>query len=279
MADISPEVLGKLAELLKAIGTGSAPHDPTFLDYVKDLTGLFNSVAWPAAAIYCVILFRPQLISFLGNVDTVKVFGAEISRRINSQIEQSAKEAQARTETELLSGPSKSEINRAIVVKNLVAGSNGGEIAAQAEALAVEYQQVRASMLPGKKRTRAMEVVVSKMRTIGQAFFPIRHEFADSPAPGKRLMVIASLEVSPDYDMLDWLADRVASERPFLQYHALMAILLAVQGSDAHVYIPELKAAVEKIRRSKESFGDDASRTGTLEEIEQALERLQAESK
>jgi hypothetical protein len=95
MPDISPEVLSKLAELLKAIGTGSAPHDPTFLDYVKDLTGLFNSVAWPAAAIYCVILFRPQLVSFLGNVDTVKVFGAEISRRINSQIEQSAKEAQA----------------------------------------------------------------------------------------------------------------------------------------------------------------------------------------
>src|SRR5258708_6639015 len=178
MAGESPEGLGKRSRRLKELCTGSAPHDPTFLDYVKDLTGLFNSVAWPAAVIYCVILFRPQLINFLRNVDTVKVFGEEISRRINSQIEQSAKEAQARTETELVSGPSKSEINRAIVVKNLVAGSNGGEIAAQAEALAVEYQQVRDSMLPGKERTRAMEVVVSKMRTIGQAFFPIRHEFA-----------------------------------------------------------------------------------------------------
>ncbi len=170
------------------------------------------------------LLFRRQLTKFLGDVNTVKVFGAEITRKIDNQIEQSAKEAQAKTEAELRSGPSEGELNRAGVVKNLLVDTPHSVITAQAEALAAEYERVRASMLPGSDRTRAMEVVVSKMRTIGQAFFPMRYEFAPSPSPGKRLMVIASLEVSPDFDMLDWLVDRVRAEKPFLQYHALVAI-------------------------------------------------------
>jgi hypothetical protein len=166
-----------------------------------------------------------------------------------------------------------------MVVKNLAADANSGVIATQAEVLAAEYQQVRDSMLPGNKRTRAMEVVVSKMRTIGQAFFPIRHEFAGSASPGKRLMVIASLQVSPDYDMLDWLAERVGSEKPFLQYHALVAILLAVQGSNAKAYIRSLEAAVEKISRFKDNLDGDMSRIGTLEQIKKAVENLKGAAK
>jgi hypothetical protein len=159
-----------------------------------------------------------------------------------------------------------------MVVKGLAADASSSVIASQAEALAAEYQRVRGSMVPGDRRTRAMEVVVSKMRTIGQAFFPIRHEFANSPAPGKRLMVIASLEVSPDYDMLDWLVERARLEAPFLQYHALVAILLAARGPAARAYIRPLDAAVEKL--SQLSFDADTSRIGTLEQIKKALEKL-----
>jgi hypothetical protein len=167
----------------------------------------------------CVILFRQQLTKFIGDVDSVNFGAVKISRKISSQIEQAAKEAEAKTGAELRSGPSKDELERAAIVKELAAEANRGLIARQAEVLAAEYEQVRASMVPGDPRTRAMEVVVSKMRAIGQAFFPLRHDFADSQSPGKRLMVIASLEVSPDYDMIDWLAERARSERPFLQYH------------------------------------------------------------
>ena len=260
MADVSPEVLNRLAELIKATGGTGVPHSATFLEYLKGATELLNSVAWPVAAVVCALLFRQQLTKFIGDVSTVKFLGAEISRKIDNQIEQSAKETEAKTETEMRSGPSESELNRARVVKSLAADANSGLIAAQAEALATEYQGVRDSMLPGNKRTRAMEVVVSKMRTIGQAFFPIRHEFASSPSPGKRLMVIASLQVSPDYDMLDWLAERVGSEKPFLQYHALVAILLAVQGGNAKAYVRALEAAVEKASQFRDNFDGDISR-------------------
>jgi hypothetical protein len=275
MTDVSPEMLSKLTDMIKAAATVGAPHgSATFLEYLKGWTEFLGVVAWPAATVLCVFLFRRQVMNFLGDVETVKVFGAEISRKINKQIEQSAKEALTKSEAELRSGPSKAELNRAMVVKELTADRNSGLVAAQAEALAAEYERVRASMPPSNNRTRAMEVVVSKMRTIGQAFFPIRHEFAVSASPGKRLMVIASLQVLPDYEMLDWLAQRVGSEKPFLQYQSLVAILLALQGNNARVFIPSLEAAVKEISRFKDKFGSDTSRIETLEKIERSLDDL-----
>jgi hypothetical protein len=246
----------------------------TFLEYLKGWTEFLNVIAWPIATVLCVFLFRRQVMNFLGNVETVKLFGAEVSRKINKQIEQSEKEALTKSDSELLSGPSKSELNRAIMVNKLTADWNSSLVSAPAEALAAEYERVRASMLPGQSRTRAMEVIVSKMRTIGQAFFPIRHEFAPSASPGKRLMVIVSLQVLPDYEMLDWLAQRISSEKPFLQYHALVAILRALRENNARAYIPSFEAAVEEMRRFKGSFGNDTSRTATLETIESLLNDL-----
>ena len=57
MADVSPEVLGKLAELINAAGGGSAPHGSPLMDYLKVAAELLNAVAWPIAAVYRVLLF------------------------------------------------------------------------------------------------------------------------------------------------------------------------------------------------------------------------------
>jgi hypothetical protein len=76
--------------------------------------------------------------------------------------------------------------------------------------------------------------------------------------------------------MLDWLAERVGSEKPFLQYHALVAILLAVQGNNAKAYIRTLETTVEKISQFKDEFDGDSSRIGTLENIKMAFESLKA---
>lgn len=276
MADVSPEVLSKLTELIKAAGGIGTPRQggPTWLEVLKGFTEFLNAIAWPAAAVLCVFLFRQQVTNFLGDVETVKVFGAEISRKIDKQIEQSAKEAQTKSEAELRSGPSKADLERAMAVKELAANATSGVVISQAESLAAEYERVRASMSPGNDRTRAMEVVVSKMRTIGQAFFPFRHEFEGSPSPGKRLMVIASLQVFFDFEMLEWLVQRVGSETPFLQYQALVAILLGMQGKNAQAYVPSLEAAVNELGQFRASFGSDTSRTGTLEEIERRLSDL-----
>jgi hypothetical protein len=258
--------------MIKVAGGAGPLHGSTTLDYLKVVAELLNSVAWPIAAVWCVVLFRRQLTKFLGDVDTVKVFGAEISRKINTQIEQSALEAQGKTDAELASGPTAGELDRAKIVKQLASDTGHDMIARQAESLAGEYERVRASMPSSDERTRAMEVVVSKMRTIGQAFFPLRHEFAWSPSPGKKLMVIASLEVSPDYEMIDWLAERASSEKPFVQFHALVAMMLAARENTARAYLSAFEAAIVKL--SQCSFGGDSSRLGTFAKIKKAVERM-----
>lgn len=87
-------------------------------------------------------------------------------------------------------------------------------------------------------------------------------------------MVITTLQVFFDFEMLDWLVQRVGSEKPFLQYQALVAILLGIQGKNAKAYVPSLEAAVSELGRFKASFGSDTSRTGTLEDIESLLGEL-----
>jgi hypothetical protein len=287
MADVSSEVLHKLAELIKATGSNT-PYGSTPLDYLKGATDFIGVIAsWPVAVVFCVFLFRRELATFIGDVDTVWLFGAKAKRKISAQVEQSAKETQetqeaqdntgvnsSPSEGELSRSPSEGELSRARIVENLAASTDIAVIRRQAEDLATEYQKVRASMLPGNKRTRAMEVVVSKMRTIGQAFFPIRHEFINSPSPGQRLMVIAALQVHPDFDLLDWLADRAGSEKPFLQSHSLIAILVAVGNRDAKSYLQVIEGAVDKVRPLRTVFGSDTSRTRILDEIEKSLKSL-----
>jgi hypothetical protein len=264
MTEVSPEVLSKLVELIKASGTAGTPHDP-FLEYLKGATDFFNSVAWPAAAVICILLFRQQLTKFIGDVDTVKLFGAEISRKL----QQSAEEASATTGRS--SAPSKGELIRATEVEGLAAGADVATIRNQAEELAAEYERVRHTMLPGDSRTRKMEVVVSKMRTLARAFYPLRHEFANSSSPGKRLMAIAALQVDPDYDMLEWLAERLPVEKPFVGYHAAVALLLAMRAPKAKTYLSQIEPAARKACQARGSLGSDSDRIRVLDDIERQL--------
>jgi len=59
---------------------------------------------------------------------------------------------------------------------------------------------------------------------IGRAAFPIRYELIQSPSPGQHLQAIASLQVHPDFELLEWLAGRIRVEKPFIAYHAIVAL-------------------------------------------------------
>jgi hypothetical protein len=165
-------------------------------------------------------------------------------------------------------------LERASELEKFAAGVGLVTIGKQAEELASEYERVRHSMVPGDPRTRQMEIVVSKMRTLARAFYPLRHDFANSNSPGKRLMTIAALQVDPDYDMLQWLAERLPVEKPFVGYHAVVALLQAVQAPKAKGYLSTIEAAVRTAGQARRALADDADRTRTLDEVERALARL-----
>jgi hypothetical protein len=274
-ANISPEMLKQLAELIRTIGGASGSHHSIWTpDYLKAAADLISAVAWPVATIVCVVLFRRQLVSFIGNVQTVKLFGAEVSLRIKEELAQSAQEA-ANT-TGKSQAPSEKELARATLVGNLASDTDISIIRRQAEELASEYEQIRRSMPSSDERTRRMEVVVSKMRTIGRAFYPLRREFAQSSSPGRRLVTIAAVQVEPDFDILDWLASRLRDERPFVGYHALVAILVAMRAPEAPEHLPAIKTTVQTLRQSAGSVGRDTDRIRALTDIEGELAALES---
>jgi hypothetical protein len=141
---------------------------------------------------------------------------AKITKELNRSADQAA--------LGLSSGPSKEELRGAIEVEDL-AKNDVAIIRQQVSGLAFEYDNLRGLLPSGDKRTRLLEKVLSKMRTIGRAAYGIRYELMASPSPGHRLQAVARLQVLPDWELLDWLARCVSEERRFIAYHALIALI------------------------------------------------------
>ena len=78
-----------------------------------------------------------------------------------------------------------------------------------------------------------MEVILAKMKALALASYSALEEFKKSLSPGERLAAVAMLQVNPNPACLDWLATRLAEEKPFIGYHAGVALLYAVRILDA----------------------------------------------
>lgn len=109
--------------------------------------------------------------------------------------------------------------------------------------LAQEYEQTRSSQPPGDARTRQLEIVVTKMRTLAIAALPLLPELTSSLTPGQRLAAVAILQVKPNGSYVDWLAARLAAEKPFIGFQASVALLTAVRTLDVS-FKPQLLNAL-----------------------------------
>jgi hypothetical protein len=96
--------------------------------------------------------------------------------------------------------------------------------------LAQAYESLRLSMSPGHDRTNSLEQVASQMRSLGLTVLPFLAELKGSTSAGERLAAVTALEITPRIDSLDWLADRIIEERPFIGYHAALALRAAVRA-------------------------------------------------
>jgi hypothetical protein len=109
-------------------------------------------------------------------------------------------------------------------VKRLAEKADTEHLRAQVEALAREYESVRAAMEPGPARTKAMEVVATKMRTLMPGCGMLMPILINSHSPGQRLAAISYLEAQPSREYLDWLGERFSAEMPFVLFHAAWAL-------------------------------------------------------
>lgn len=91
--------------------------------------------------------------------------------------------------------------------------------------LAREYEQVRGAMAPGAERTQRMTEVVSRMTVLALAAQAELPRLTESGRQGDRLAAITILKLRFQARYIDWLADRVAQDPPFIGFHAASALL------------------------------------------------------
>lgn len=144
-----------------------------------------------------------------------------------------------------------SPIEAAERVGQLALQSDVSVVRQQALDLARQYEQIRATMPSGDSRTRKMEIVMTQMKALAPVIYPLLPELAKSDSPGQRLVAVAILQGVPTAEYLGWLADRLAKDRPFIGYHAAVALLIAVRTLD----FSHLSALDQAISNAKTALG------------------------
>jgi hypothetical protein len=142
-------------------------------------------------------------------------------------------------------------------------------------ALAAEYEEIRRKEQAGGSRTRHMTAVFSRMKAKAAAVRGLLDEFRNSPSPGIRLAAIAVLQMFPDIHYVDWLSERLDNpslEKPFIGYHAAIALLEAVRALPTTECEP-LKAALAKAKSLAKKLPTDPDRLHVLATAEEELSR------
>jgi hypothetical protein len=132
--------------------------------------------------------------------------------------------------------------------------------------LANQYDQIRQPQpvgLPsGHERTRRMEVIASYLRSLAVSSYALLPELIESQSAGHRLAAVTTLQAVPNPDYLEWLGARLQVEKPFIGYHAAIALLSAARSVDVKE-LRRVRAALDAARRSAPP-GTDRSATLAL---------------
>jgi Domain of unknown function (DUF4062) len=142
------------------------------------------------------------------------------------------------------------------------------ELAAEANL----YERIREDMDAGDPRTRRMELVASRMRALSQSAWPLLRELKTSDRPGLRLAAVSTLEAIPASDHVDWLAERLCDEAPFVGYHAAIALLTAARELPPE-HLEQLDAALQRAIDCAKTDGRGTDRMVTLESARREVRR------
>lgn len=147
-------------------------------------------------------------------------------------------------------------------------------IKARVLSFAQEYETVRASMHAGPDRTRSMNGVVAKMRTLALAADLFLDELMSAAgSPGRRLAAICILQMKPEMRAVPWLVERMRLEQPFVFFHASVALLNTVRRF-GHAEQTTLRPALEAALKQVQSFGENAD-VNTVRSLTLALSELE----
>jgi hypothetical protein len=178
----------------------------------------------------CILSQRELLRRILENLESVTLpggFAARIQRQVNKAVQEILN-----VDPKAPERPTERQLQAAERMEQVAAQTDLWVIRHQVQVFAREYERLRVTIPASDQRTRRMEVIATKMRTLALASAPFLPELGNSGSLGERLAAVMIVQVSPRADYLKWLAERWAVEQPFRGYHAAVARLVAVRIFD-----------------------------------------------
>ncbi len=213
----------------------SAKPKGGFSDALKSITDLVSALAWPAIVVVFLIWYRKQVGQGLGAVIS-KLPQAEGFEFGPLKIALSKSAVLA---TDIPVSPDAQDQRDAMKLQNKLAKDLRDEVAQSPEVLpeirrkmdelARQYELLRAARDSQNRKASDAEIVqmnkmVSQMRALAISCAPYWKEYADSARQGDRLAAVVIVQMSPDPKYLDWLRERFRVDRPFIFYHAALAL-------------------------------------------------------
>jgi hypothetical protein len=241
---------------------------------LKAVSELISALAWPAVFVILLVTQRRTLTRLLESlVELVRSsHHIKVGDLIDVEVDRSARQAEQQSDP--ASGVSFTQVEAASRVTTLVGQSELPTVRAKMLEFAREYEATRSSMASGPERTRTMNAIVAKMRTLALAAKPLLREFSlDENSPGTRLAAISILELSPDPSYVDWLVARMSIEQPFVLFHSSLA-LLAIARNCVPADRDRVRDRIERALAVVRSFKGGRPDTNTVENLQTALSEL-----
>jgi hypothetical protein len=244
-------------------------------EMLKSISELAGAIAWPIVFVVLLLTQRRRLTQLLSSlVDIIgKSTRLKLGELIDVEVDRSAKQAEQKSPAPEREVPPQ-EREAAARVDKLVGGAELPVIRQRMLEFAREYEATRSNLKPGPERTRAMNAIVAKMRTLAIAARPFLAEFAKADgSPGTRLVAIAILQLAPSLEYVEWLVSRMKDEQPFVFYQASVALLATVRSFGSG-HETELRSALEQSLQIVNSFEGGAPDRNTVETLKDALSEL-----
>lgn len=234
---------------------------------VTAIAALVGALAWPIAVFGIVFILRKELKAIAAKVPTAldRMQSIKIGV-VEAQLKGLADQAAKNEEGKAPVTPEQIRVAANLQARSAEIGKD--QLLSQLDRLSIEYDTVRRTMRGGSERTQEMTKILVQMRGLAPAVSDMMEAYKTSGAAGSRLAAIAMMQMEPEKADIPWLRDRFKSERPFIFYHAALALQNVVDSSTGNRREEAVRAAEEGLA-ALHSFSEtpDANTVHVLEAL------------
>jgi hypothetical protein len=214
-------------------GTESAGSGVVTL--LKSIADLISAVAWPALVGIFLIRYRKEvgagvaaLSGRLSQAEGLELGPLKIAMKKSAELAGSIpKDPEPEDQQKAIRQQTK--VGKELRAEVIDDPAMLSAVRRQMDNLARQYELLRAARDAQSRMATDAEIVqmnkvVSQMRALALSCVPYWKDYAESDRPGDHLVAVVIVQMSPDPRYLDWLQERFTKDRPFVFYHAALAL-------------------------------------------------------